>query len=205
MNIDFITFPKVEHGYLLMPTPPESLKIDLDIYNRCSAVIYMAGNIGDESDKFAIDSKTINEAFVRAALSEFVGMEDCLKANYPNSDTSGLALYKSVNPIFHMLKLLRNYNIHLAASVLNKKHMKVKTLFKEAGEFDYEPLVISNLTISELKKLKSSKDYSDSTLDKMVAVFDDQQQEFGLTTLIIKQALEYAGDISHFLNGGMRL
>ena len=53
-------------------------------------------------------------------------------------------------------------------------------------------MFISNLTVDGIKQLTSAKNYTDSQLEDMINYFNVQQHEFGVTTLIIKAAIDYS-------------
>tara|TARA_R110000851_G_scaffold331701_1_gene506289 strand:+ start:281 stop:1021 length:741 start_codon:yes stop_codon:yes gene_type:complete len=199
LKLDFEKHTKVESGYLLIPQPQDGLKEYIDIYDRFCGVIYMLVKVGGDPDRFIISKEANDTVHIRAALSEFVGIEEYIKEIYPNLPKVDYRIYKSSNPIFHIIKLLRNYNIHLTNSTLKQKPMMVKTLIDESQEFEIQVEYISNLSVSELRRLSSAKDYSDTQLQKMVECFNNEQHEFGVTTLIIKAALEYSEQIKKLL------
>tara|TARA_R110000796_G_scaffold93563_1_gene198172 strand:+ start:613 stop:1311 length:699 start_codon:yes stop_codon:yes gene_type:complete len=199
LKLDFETYTKVESGYLMIPRPREELKKYIDIYDRFCGVIYMLAKVGGDSDTFIISTEAKNTVHIRAALSEFVGIEEYIKEIYPNLPKINYRIYKSLNPIFHLIKLLRNYNIHLSHSTLQQKSMMVKTLVDENQVFEIQIDYISNLSVSELRRLSSAKDYSDTQLEKMVECFNKEQHEFGITTLIMKAVLDYSEQIEKIL------
>ncbi|QGM26914.1 hypothetical protein [Acinetobacter towneri] len=192
MNLDFENYPKIQMGYLMIPSPSDDLKRYPEVYDRFCGIIYMAAKVGGDSDKYFISKKAKDAVHIRSALSEFVGVEEYVMQTYPNAVPEAYRLYKSSNPIFHMLKLLRNFNIHLSDSVLDFKPMMVRTLIENSGEFEINVDFISNLSVDELKRLKSAKDYSAELLYEMVRCFEKEQHEFGISTLIISSALDYS-------------
>ncbi|MGR2934238.1 hypothetical protein ABMY10_20770 [Vibrio vulnificus] len=202
MKLDFEKCTKVETGYCLVPKPHDDLKKYSDLYDRFCSVIYMAVMVGDEPVKANITREAKDVACIRAALCELISIEDYIKQSYPALEYSDYQVYKSQNPIIHMLKLLRNYNIHLSHSILGTKPMMVMLPANLDKVFEIEVEYISNLSISELRRLHSSKDYSDEQLSQMIECFDAQQHKFGVTTLIIKAALDYSERITTLLSVG---
>jgi hypothetical protein len=190
----------VESGYLIIPEPSKVLKQYIDIYDRFCGVIYMLVKVSGKPDKSMISNNAKDAAYIRAALSEFVGIEEYIKEVYPNLPKAEYRIYKSVNPIFHLIKILRNYNVHISHSTLEQKPMMVRTLLDESQEFEVQVKYISNLSTAELRRLSSTKDYSDSQLEMLVECFDKEQHEFGVTTLIMQAALEYSEQIEKSLS-----
>ncbi|MCC4225854.1 hypothetical protein LL295_20400 [Vibrio campbellii] len=202
MKLDFEKCTKVETGYCLVPQPHDDLKKYSDLYDRFCSVIYMSVMVGDKPVKANITREAKDVACIRAALCELISIEDYIKQSYPALAFSDYQFYKSQNPILHMFKLLRNYNIHLSHSMLGTKPMKVMVPASLDDVFEIEVEYISNLSVSELRRLHSSKDYSDEQLSQMIECFEVQQHEFGVTTLIIKAALDYSEQITTLLKVG---
>ena len=192
LKLDFECYTRIEHGYLIIPSPPSQLTDFPDLYDRICGTIYMAAKVGGDSDKSFISKKAKDASFIRASLCEFVSIEEYIKQTYPKLEAGCYRLYKSSNPIFHMLKLLRNYNIHIEESVLDNKSMMVEVPKYKTEQFEIEVEFISNLSVAQLKNLSSAKDYSDELLEKMINCFEVEQHQFGVPTLIIKSALDYA-------------
>ncbi|WP_237486057.1 hypothetical protein [Vibrio hippocampi] len=195
MKLDFDLETNVEHGYLLIPEPAAELAQFPEVYERISSVIYHCVMVSGEATKRCISMSAKNATHIRSALCEFVGVEDLLKQLYPALPKSEYVIYKSTNPTWHMIKILRNYNIHISNSLLSIKPIRVRSLFPNQTELDVEVEYISNLTIDGLKLMHSTNDYNDTQLKNLISSFDHQQHKFGVTTLIIKTAIDY----SHYL------
>jgi hypothetical protein len=65
---------------------------------------------------------SIREAFLRAALAEYVSTEETLKRDLKKLNTKGKAIKitDSTNPLLHIMRELRNLEIHLTSSQLSK-------------------------------------------------------------------------------------
>ncbi|WP_182027241.1 hypothetical protein [Vibrio rotiferianus] len=192
MKLDFNLATKVEHGYLLIPEPAKGLVEFPDVYDRVCSVIYHCSMVSGEPMKKCIPLSAKEATHIRSALCEFVGLEDLLKQLYPTLSHAEFAIYKSKNPILHMIKLLRNYNVHISNSELSQKSMKVRALVDKHGEFDVTVKFISNLSLESLKLMRSATNYSDSQLISMIDIFENEQHEFGVTTLILKAVIDYS-------------
>ncbi|EJO9868633.1 hypothetical protein [Vibrio vulnificus] len=200
MKLDFNLATKVEHGYLLIPEPAKELAEFPDVYERICSVIYHCTMVSDEPVKQCISSSAKDATHIRSALCEFVGIEDLLKQLYPKLCNKVFAIYKSENPILHMIKLLRNYNVHISNSQLSQKSMKVRTKIDNFREIDITVEYISNLSLDSLKLMRSANNYSDSQLTRMIEVFECEQHEFGVTTLILKAVIDYSQHLAKVLH-----
>lgn len=196
-HLDFENYTRVEHGYLLIPSPDDKYLYLPEIYDRVCSIILFSSKIGSKSDRSAISNKALSEAMTRAALSEFVAVEEYIASYNPAYKGIWFNHKTNADPIFHMLKLLRNYNVHIDTSTLEKEKMRVKVAFGNQ-EFDVEKHYISNINIESLSKVKDSKFYL-SILPKMIAVFNEQQREWGIDCLIIKCALDNMNNLDQML------
>ncbi len=200
MKFDYSQFPTLHKGYLIVPTPCEELKqLDLDIYERLSAAIYMTAHINGESKKAMISTKAVQSAYLRAALTEFVSLEDLIEQKYSNFPKSDYKFYKSLNPYYHLIKLLRNYNIHLSDSFLDKSNISVSLINEPNKVYDISITIIDNLSVSELKNLTSAKDYTNLHLEEMLVRFDEEQRKFGVSCLLLEGILKYSKQITTLL------
>jgi len=125
MKYDYTLFPKMETGYLIIPKPCESLMPYKEVYDRFCSAIYMASMISEKAGRYMIDETAKHCAYIRATLAEFSSIEECIHQLYPNLDKNHYIIHKANNPAFHILKLLRNYNIHLSESTLSEKTISI--------------------------------------------------------------------------------
>lgn len=188
-HLDFQNYTKMEHGHLIIPSPDEKYQKLPDIYDRLCAVIYFASNIGSKSNRSMMSDKAHSEAMVRAALCEWVAIEDYISITHPEYKGIWFNEHVHSNPILHMLKLLRNFNVHIDSSHLEKEPMRVILLFDKDNQYDLEKTYISNVSVDSLEKLYGARKYIPH-LPKMVDIFNEQQREWGISELIIKCTLD---------------
>ena len=187
-HLDFININPIETGYLLIPMPDEKYKALNEIYDRVCGVIYLASKIGEDSDRACINSKALTETSLRASLSEFWAVGDCLEMLYPDSGSSlWFNEHVDSDPILHMLKLLRNYNVHVEKSELSSKPLRVQTLFDDKT-YTIRVHYISNLSEEGFLRVNAAARYR-SNLAKMIEVFNYQQHSFGIGCLIMHSVL----------------
>jgi hypothetical protein len=199
LAINFETSTHIEHGYLLKPHIEKDLEKFPIIYDRFCAALYMATMACSKSDTPQISEEARKSAYLRAALAEFTGLVDILSVTMPHIPKNLYSHYKSSNALFHMLNLLRNYNIHLAKSSLEQKTMKIRYLFDMENEHDHTIDYISNLSVTELMRLNCAKCYTREQLEELVQYFEYQQHEFGIQTLIEKGILDFSKHVLEIL------
>ncbi|MBB1387543.1 hypothetical protein H5119_18740 [Pseudoalteromonas sp. SG45-5] len=205
MNLNYELFPKMDKGYLIIPEPDERTQLDTDIYTRFCSAIYLASHIGTDESNHIISNKNIKTTYLRAALAEFITIEELLKVNYPNNaDIECCSLIKNENPVFHFLKILRNYNIHLSNSSLGVTNYRAYSPRKPEMIFELNSPIIDNLHVEEFKKLKVFKNnksrlYSEQDILKMISYFEKEQSSFGVCDLIIRSIIDYSVIVGSFL------
>lgn len=199
MNLDYSLFPKMESGYLIIPTPDEGLRDFSDLYDRFCSAIYMASKIGGESSKYMLSNKARSSAYTRAALAEFSGIDEFIEQNFKQLKRETYIIYKQPNPLFHIMRMLRNYNVHVAESTLSAKEINVALPSKPEETFDIKICYINNLSAEELKQLKSAKDYSKAEIEKMITHFESAQHKFGISDLLVRGVMLYSSVISSLI------
>lgn len=202
MNLNFSEFPEIQEANWLIPAPCDNLKALPEIYARFCSAIYMTTHIGGASDKYMITDSEKSAAYLRAALHEFSSIEDIIKINFSDIDEKKYRICKSSNPLFHIMKLLRNYNVHVSMNKVAAKNMQVISLHDTDEIFDITVKYINNLSLSELEKTRDSQRYSKSDLKKMINYFNNQQHEFGVCELIKQGILLYSKQINYLLSNG---
>ena len=186
-HIDYKNYPKMTNGYLCVPQPDKKYQALPDVYDRLCSIIYFASKIGGESKRFMLSDKAHKEAMFRAALSEFIALHDYIFEKY--GQKIWFNPHTNTNPLLHMLKLLRNYNVHVDTSKLNEQPMYVSTLFDPDTTHEISKTFISNLSVNALSRLQGASFYR-SQIEKLITVFDEQQHEFGVSQLIMKCTLD---------------
>ncbi|WP_334284504.1 hypothetical protein [Enterobacter roggenkampii] len=101
-HLDFRNYTKVEHGYLLIHRPDDKYRILPDVYARICSVIHFASSIGSKKERWWIDNNALGEAMTRAAIKEFIVLNDYILKTY--GQRLWLNEHQNTDPIFHMLK-----------------------------------------------------------------------------------------------------
>lgn len=199
MNLDYSLFTKMESGYFIIPKPDERLREFSDLYDRFCSAIYMASKIGGESSKYMLSNKAHSSGYTRAALAEFAGIDEFIEKNFKQLTRENYIVYKQPNLLFHIMKMLRNYNVHIAESTLSEKEINVALPSKPEENFDVKICYINNLSAYELKQLKSAKNYSMAEIEKMIMHFENEQHRFGVSDLLVCGVILYSSVISRLI------
>ncbi len=117
--IDYLKFPVIQDRiggfYQIGQERKDALKQFNQVMDRVEGIMKFLYHFSPENNP------ATKKAYLRAALSEFVSIEEVLiqdlEANKIIADV--LKINATQNPLFHILKQLRNYNIHLGISGLN--------------------------------------------------------------------------------------
>lgn len=185
---DAAAFPAFEFGHIIPPKINSSLVPNLDIFECLNSAVYLASQIELAEGSVHLRAEKIRNIYFRASLSELLRVEDL---------TKGLGkpfeLKKTRDPLLHTIKLLRNYQVHIGTFTLRGGRTPVNW----NGDISiYESFIADNLLVKELRKLGSSKGYTDSQLEELLGLFDLHQQRFGVVQLLYNTCLHVGRLIS---------
>lgn len=195
-DLDFKNHIRVEKGYLIIPNLCEFHLLGDDVVNRARSVIYFAVKIGGPVEFYIANQSTHNEMMLRAALGEFISLEEHVKSNCDVESTVSYEIYKMNDPIYHMLKLIRNYNFHIGIHKTEEKDVVVSTAFNLNSNTTIPVSYISNLQLCDIEILQGSKKYTKELLLKMIECFDAEQKVLGIGTLLITCVINYLNILS---------
>ncbi len=184
---DAATFPQFGFGHVLLPKVPPKLRSMPELRSSLANAIYMASQIELAQGSIHLRAEPIRAAYLRASLSEIVRVEDLSKLyGKPFSFKS------STDPLLHVVKLLRNYEVHVGAFSVAAGAIRVNW---GGDEGVYETYVVDNLSASELRKLDSASGYSDRQLEELLTLFEMHQRKFGVVQLLYSTALHVAAQL----------
>lgn len=149
--------------------------------------------------------RALREGFLRAALAEFVSMEDALGRDLQRAGIKEtFRIYESENPHLHIVRELRNLEVHLRSTEL-KAELRTYTY----ADRDMKPVPGSNhesriwtsdlLRPEDLMRLNNAKYYSRADLDRMCEWFNEAQLSWGLPDVVFRAVLSYCDEIRHWL------
>lgn len=162
--------------------------------NAASYFAFRVRNIGISNARESSENLRRREAYLRAALVEFVAMEYVLPQDMKTLGlTSKLPrICESSNPLVHAVAALRHMNVHLTSSALSQaQRLAVWPVEPEPLEFTYEMWITQPLTRENLIRRKGPK-YSDDEVEHLLKWFVSAQSEWGVHHLVQHAIVEYA-------------
>ncbi len=184
-SFDATAFPSFKSGHVLPPKITSAKIKNPDLRGCLSASIFLASQIQLAEGSVHLMANQIRSIYFRAALAELVRVEDITKAlrcPFILKDTS--------DPLLHVMKLLRNYQVHIGDSAIAAGSIAV--LYEGVG-VSYESFIVDNLSACGLRELDSAKNYSNEQLDELVSLFDVHQRKFGVVQLLYNTCLHIGG------------
>ncbi len=131
------------------------------------------------------------EAFLRASLAEYVSVEDTLKRDLLKIDSTSkpIRITDLPNPLLHLVRELRNLEIHLTSSQLSSSKKRVEY----AGQ-EHETTIwtVDNLTVQKFQELRNAKFYAKDDIERMVNWFNEAQYDWGVPHLMFRAIVEWA-------------
>src|SRR5438552_618665 len=120
----------------------------------------------------AIETK---ESYLRAALAEFVSMEESLERDLNNAGivAAPIKIYESHNPFLHIVRELRNLELHLQTSKLKSVE---KDVIYVSENHQIDIWIAEDITESDFMKLRNAKHYKRDDVVKMIAWFNWAQK-----------------------------
>jgi hypothetical protein len=194
VNLDFAIFPSIEEGSVFWELPNDALKVIPDVYEKAVAAKYMLFKMSEEPISQNVPLQISARAHFRAALVEFAGIEEALISNGYN-----FRIRKLTNPALHLLKLLRNYQVHFSSINFGNKDIDI---IWNSEKHIINVLVIDNISVqglSELDAVKKYKNYTTEQLENMVKYFNEQQSKLGVYQLILTCMNIYLADVERVI------
>jgi hypothetical protein len=141
LSINIHDFPTIDYGHVFvsldekvekkLPTFPQT-------YSRAECAMRFCWFISGSEDTLIYADlgrrNRLREGFLRASLAEFVAMEETLVRDLvsANINKRAIKITNSSNPLLHILRELRNLEIHLTSSTLSVEQRDV--MWKPFGE-----------------------------------------------------------------------
>ena len=155
-----------------------------------SAVRFLSGEHGSYGTEH--EKARSHEAYLRAALAEFVSMEETLPRDLARANIIGapIRLTNSPNPLLHIVRELRHLEIHQRTSLMS--HFSIKALWGEARKpIDFQVWYIDPITVPAFKRLRNAKYYSDADIADMLNWFEDAQKQWGISEIVLRAIKEF--------------
>lgn len=114
---------------------------------------------------------------MRAALAELVSVEDTLAWERPGY---AFRLWMSENPLLHIMRELRNMNVHLQPSTFAPKEITVQLRVEGSEPIDIEVYTLQDFTVERFRQLDNAKYYTDDQIHDLVEWFNAFHQHWGV-------------------------
>jgi hypothetical protein len=177
-------FPDFQSGHIL---PPKftSAKVKSPELREClSAVVYLASQIDLTDGSLHLRKEKIQNIYFRAAIAELIRIEDITE-----QQGNKFTFNKTDDPLLHVVKLIRNYQVHIAGILLSGGAIAV---IWAGNQGIYESSIVDNLNVQELRKLNSASSYTDDQLKELIVLFNINQRKFGVVQLLYNTCIHVA-------------
>lgn len=187
--LDFNVLPRLD-SYRVFLSLDDGIKKALsrlpETLARANGACHHCHEVRDD-DAGAVEAR---ESALRSALAEFVSMEESLGRDLNNAmiGAAPVKITESQNPLLHIVRELRNLEIHLQTS-------RLKSVTKEVtyvgDNYQLDIWVAGDITESDFMKLRNARRYKRDDVVKMVDWFNRAQKEWGVDQLIYRAVVEY--------------
>lgn len=179
------------------PSVQKLLPADSEVLERILGCVYFCYELSSvgKSDQDAVEPYSLRK-YLRAALAEFVSLEEAARVDMSNGTFSSAPKIIELNdPRLHVVKLLRNANIHLAASEIDKSSFPAIWAGPDGNEtFTYRVFYAKDVE-NAIKTTRDAKRYNSNDLSKMIAWIESEQKAWGINHLILRTAELYVREL----------
>ncbi len=207
-QLDFRLLPKLESASMFLSLDPlvERAMTSLpETSARADAALRFCWYVSQGTDELHADeprATRLREAFFRACLTEYRSMDEVLPRDLATLriSTPALKIHELSNPLVHLMKELRNFEIHLASSALTSKTIKVVARWQNTDmEHESRVWVTEPLTVPKFNGLKNASYYCAADIEAMVDWFNNAQQEWGVHHLAFLAVRTYCDElVTHY-------
>jgi len=203
-KLDFERLPNLESAPLFISLEPQleaAIKTLPETSYRADAALHFCWFVSQDKEQLHAEehrATRLREAFFRACLTEYRAMDEVLTRDLTaiGNNSPPLKIHEVPNPLLHIMKELRNLEIHLTSSTLSPATIHVvakwenRTIQHESTIWVTEPLTERNF-----KNLDNARYYDDVDIKAMVQWFNNAQQEWGVHNLAYHAINTYCKEI----------
>ena len=210
LSINIHDFPTIDYGHVFVSLNEKvenKLPTFSQTYSRAECAMRFCWFISGGEDTLShgdLDRRNrLREGFLRAALAEFVSMEETLVRDLDNANINkpAIKMNNSSNPLLHILRELRNLEIHLTSSTLSVEQRNfVWGPFGEERNIVTNIWYIDNLQSSDFLQLRNAKNYDSVELAACVNHFLLEQKNWGICEIILRSINFYSEEIINEFN-----
>lgn len=200
ISLDFNLLPDLSSSsaWILLSDELEASITKLpETYDRAESALHFCWSITGALDVYErTDPKSIKrrEGYLRASLAEFVSMEETLARDLVSIGTNStpIKINHSLNPLLHIIRELRNFEIHLHSASLSSEIREV--IFANTNS-EIDIWMVGDLLEADFRKLKNAKLYNNSDIPKMLDWFSQAQKGWGVHDLVYRSIVIYCEEI----------
>ncbi|MDB5391934.1 MAG: hypothetical protein JWM11_7580 [Planctomycetaceae bacterium] len=191
LNFDLLPTLKLGSMFAVLPAEVDSkLCAYKATYDRAMGALTFSALLCNVPIKVDESGTKLREAYLRAALGEFVSMEETIQLD----DSNGMhpKIRDSQNPLLHMMKQLRNMQFHLSNSALTSHQQNVEWGSQNSA---MDLWYVEEIDLTDFNKLHGAANFSDSDKSKMIGWFNSNQKLWGINELILQSVTLYAKEL----------
>jgi hypothetical protein len=192
-HLDFSLLPEINSGHTFA-------SLDSSIVSKLSVLPETVVRAESAASFFALspkfkwtpqspetDDNFKSEAFIRASLAEFVSMEDTLPRDLKRiqSKAGPIKLNMSKNPMLHIIRELRNLEIHVRTSRVGTFDHAI-LIGKDEIPSDRSARFLEDISVESFANLRNAKHYRPEDLQAMVEWMNRSQRIFGISEIIFR-------------------
>lgn len=187
----------------LKPSTELALKNLPNAYERAVAALRFCQNIGGGKDALGVSEEHVRimqVAYLRAALMEYVAIEEVLSIDLSMRDTGEepLRIRNTGNAMLILLRELRHLQLHLLNTEFKSSSRFAFTRTRsKVYEFETEVaiLTIPDADLLQLKTLRNAARFDEEELSKAIAWFSNAQSQWGIGDVMLSGIQTYADKI----------
>jgi hypothetical protein len=129
-------------------------------------------------------------------------MEDILEKDLRGAGFADepLKCYQTKNPLLHIIRELRHFEIHLHTGQLSSANKTAlwgdRAKLEEASPIEIHVWMISDLTEEEFSQLRNARRYSQDETRRLLSWFNMAQREWGVNDLVFRATEAYCREIA---------
>ena len=203
IKLDFGRLKRIKYGHaflVLEQNDKERLAQYPELLDRIENSLHFASQIAGKYEK------PLRGGFLRAALTELVSLEDVQKDVLKRPGSSPISPHKltcSGHPMLCVVRELRNLEIHISSSSINREK---RNLFwgnvdepENADAVCWSICWIDNLSPTKFQDLNNFKQYDETEIEKALCWFEEEQRHWGIVEIVFRAITEYARELADFL------
>jgi hypothetical protein len=187
---DLPTFESTSIWCSLQPKTEVDLRAFHNVFDRARAGIRFVQYISGAPFLTEEEKIPMKAAFLRAALMEFVGMEEVLPTDLSEHSISAPAIKinKTGNTLLILLREMRHLNLHIINSTFEHQERAAMSYpfgSKEPHHTTLNARIVPLADLEKLKQLRNAPLFDDQDLSLAISWLDSAQRAWGIEDVIL--------------------